>query len=169
MCVDLWESGFEKETILVSRNFLSLILIPEMGVKTNFSMITKNHAACSHIESPKKSILEPLELTSPTRKPGSLVRLTIPNSQFVNIIRAKDIYSHIYCVFWVFSASVPKYRKYAIFLVSRNEQSAAEHFGVHTARESSESIDAGLEPWPSRKFKVIITFYMMKNLSKFII
>ena len=52
----------------------------------------------------------------------------------------------IYCVFWVFSASVPKYRKYAIFLVSRSEQSAREHFGVHMARESSGSIDAGLEP-----------------------
>ena len=58
----------------------------------------------------------------------------------------KQVNYKTYCVFGLFSASVPKYRKYAIFLVSRSEQSAAEHFGVHTGRESSESIDAGLEP-----------------------
>ena len=45
-------------------------MISKMGAKMNFRMITKNHAAVSKIGSPKKSILEPMGLTSPTRKPG---------------------------------------------------------------------------------------------------
>ena len=40
----------------------------------NFRVITKNLAADSKIESPKKSISEPLGLTSPARQPESQTR-----------------------------------------------------------------------------------------------
>ena len=50
----------------------------------------------------------------------------------------------ILCVL-AFFREIAKYRKYAIFLVSRSEQSAVEHFGVHMARESSDSNEVGLD------------------------
>ena len=43
----------------------------EMGVKMNFRIITKNHAADSKIGAFIKSILESMGLMSPTRQPGS--------------------------------------------------------------------------------------------------
>ena len=53
------------------KEFLSCIMIWKMGVKINLRIITKNHTADSKIRSPKKSILELIRLTSPTRQPGS--------------------------------------------------------------------------------------------------
>ena len=46
-----------------------------MGVKMNFRIITKIHAADSKIGFPQKSILEPMGLTSPTRQPGSETKM----------------------------------------------------------------------------------------------
>ena len=51
--------------------FFSFIMISKMGVKMNFRIISKNHATDSKIRSPQNSILDPIELTSPTRQPGS--------------------------------------------------------------------------------------------------
>ena len=53
------------------QGIFSFIMIPKMCGKIKFRIITKNHAADSKIRSPKKSILEPMRLTSPNRQPGS--------------------------------------------------------------------------------------------------
>ena len=49
----------ENKIILVSSNFHALILIPKMGVKMNFRIITKNHEADPEIGFLKKSIPKP--------------------------------------------------------------------------------------------------------------
>ena len=41
--------------------------------------------------------------------------------------------------------------------------SAAEHFSVHMARESSESIDTGPEPWTSKISKVNFSSFVFRN------
>ena len=53
------------------KEFFSWILILKMDVKINLRITTKNHVADSKIGSPLKSILEPIELTSSFRQPGS--------------------------------------------------------------------------------------------------
>ena len=54
-----------------AKKFFSCIMISKMGVKMNLRIITKNDATDSKKRGPKKSILEPMGHTSPTRQPGS--------------------------------------------------------------------------------------------------
>ena len=61
----------KKMIFLCVKEFFSWIWISKMGVKMNFRIISKNHAADSKIGSPQKSILEPMGLTSLIRKPES--------------------------------------------------------------------------------------------------
>ena len=56
--------GTTKMKFFGVKEFFSGIMISKMGVKMNFRITTKNHAADSKIESSQKSILEPMGLTS---------------------------------------------------------------------------------------------------------
>ena len=53
------------------KEFFPSIMISSIGVKMKFRIKTKSHGADSKKGPPKKSILVPMGLTSPTRQPGS--------------------------------------------------------------------------------------------------
>ena len=65
------KSAFENKIIFGSRIFFSEISISEMGVRMNFSMLRKNHAADPEIGFRKKSSSKPHGLTWPCRQRGS--------------------------------------------------------------------------------------------------
>ena len=63
--------GLRKWFFFGVKQFFFMNLDLKMGVKMNFRIITKNHAADSKTGFPEKPILEPIGLPSPTRQLGS--------------------------------------------------------------------------------------------------
>ena len=63
--------GLRKWNFFRVKEFFWRIMILKRGVKMNFRIITKNHAADSKIKSSQKIDFRLIGLTSPTRQPGS--------------------------------------------------------------------------------------------------